>query len=109
MRLSHPELPLIPLLLPVLCIGLSPLVILPLVGFLGFVILGILIGFATIMTELEEQGAHAHHMIARPGMPRSEQAGQRSDLQSLRQTLLVARIVSAGLVIFGLGGFFLAG
>ena len=49
---------LVPLLLPVVAIGLFPLVMLPLLGFLGFVVLGILIGFAAVMAELEEPQAH---------------------------------------------------
>ena len=44
-----------PLLLPVVAIGLFPLVMLPLLGFLGFVVLGILIGFAAVMAELESR------------------------------------------------------
>ena len=53
MRLITRDLPLVPLLLPVVAIGLFPLVMLPLLGFLGFVVLGILIGFAAVMAELE--------------------------------------------------------
>ena len=49
MRLMTRDLPLVPLLLPVVAIGLFPLVMLPLLGFLGFVVLGILIGFAAVM------------------------------------------------------------
>ena len=40
MRLMTRDLPLVPLLLPVIAIGLFPLVMLPLLGFLGFVVLG---------------------------------------------------------------------
>ena len=109
MRLSHPELPLLPLLLPVFCIGLSPLLVVCLIGYLGIAIAGVLVGFATIMMQLDEQGGQAFHRITRPGMPHSERAGQRAELQSLMQTLWVARLVSAAMVIVGLGGFFLSG
>src|SRR3954463_12360984 len=64
MRLVSRDLPLIPLLLPVAAIGLFPLVMLPLLGFLGFVVLGVLLGFAAIMAELEEPQAHVHSVIS---------------------------------------------
>ena len=54
MRLATRDLPLVPLLLPVVAIGLFPLVMLPLLGFLGFVVLGVLMGFAAVMAELED-------------------------------------------------------
>ena len=65
------DLPLVPLLLPVVAIGLFPLVMLPLLGFLGFVVLGMLIGFAAVMAELEEpQGARPFGDQPRSAHPR---------------------------------------
>ena len=75
MRLITRDLPLVPLLLPVVAIGLFPLVMLPLLGFLGFVVLGILIGFAAVMAELEEPQAHTQYVISHGPMSRAEQAG----------------------------------
>ena len=40
MRLSNPELPLLPVIVPVLFVGLFPLVILPLVSYLGIAFIG---------------------------------------------------------------------
>ena len=105
MRLQTRDLPLVPLLLPVIAIGLFPLVMLPLLGFLGFVVLGILIGFAAIMAQLEEQGAHARYVVTNGPMPRSEQAGYSLEIQSLMRSLQAAKIVSAGLIVLGAGGF----
>ena len=105
MRLTTRDLPLIPLLLPVVAIGLFPLVMLPLLGFLGFVVLGILIGFAAIMAQLEEQGAHARYVVTHGAMPRSEQAGYNLELQALMRSLHAVKIVSAGLIVLGAGGF----
>src|SRR3977135_2611247 len=105
MRLDTRDLPLVPLLLPVVAIGLFPLVMLPLLGFLGFVVLGILIGFAAIMAELEEPQAHVHYLISHGPMTRAEQAGHRFEMDSLRRSLYAVKIVSAGLVILGVGGF----
>jgi len=105
MRLTARDLPLIPLLLPVVAIGLFPLVMLPLLGFLGFVVLGILIGFAAIMAQLEEQGAHTLHVVSHGSMSRAEQAGYNLEMQSLMRSLHAVKIVSAGLIVLGAGGF----
>jgi hypothetical protein len=106
-RLSTRDLPLIPLLLPIVAIGLFPLVMLPLLGFLGFVVLGILIGFAAIMAQLEEQGAHSRSVISHGGLSRAEQAGYNLEMQKLMQSLHAVKIVSAGLIVLGAGGFML--
>jgi hypothetical protein len=102
---STRDLALVPLLLPIVAVGLFPLVMLPLLGFLGFAVLGILIGFAAVMAELEEPQAHAQHVISHGGMPRSEQAGYNSEMESLRRSLTAVKIVSLGLVALGAGGY----
>jgi hypothetical protein len=105
MRLQSRDLPLIPLLLPVVAIGLFPLVMLPLLGFLGFVVLGVLIGFAAVMAELEEPQAHVHHVISQGPMTRAEQAGHRFEMNSLQRSLYAVKIVSLALIVLGVGGF----
>jgi hypothetical protein len=105
MRLTTRDLPLVPLLLPVVAIGLFPLVMLPLLGFLGFVVLGILIGFAAVMAELEEPQAHVHYVISHGPMTRAEHAGHKFEMDSLMRTLYAVKIVSAGLIVLGAGGF----
>jgi len=107
MPLNTRDLPLIPLLLPVVAIGLFPLVMLPLLGFLGFVVLGILIGFAAVMAELEEHGAHKTHVISHGSLSRAEQAGYNSEMQALMRTLGAVKIVSVALIALGAGGFVL--
>jgi hypothetical protein len=108
MRLVTRDLPLVPLLLPVVAIGLFPLVMLPLLGFLGFVVLGVLIGFAAVMAELEEPQAHNQYVISHGPMSRAEQAGHNSDMQALMRTLHAVKIVSAALIVLGAGGFLIA-
>ncbi len=105
MRLMTRDLPLVPLLLPVVAIGLFPLVMLPLLGFLGFVVLGILIGFAAVMAELEEPQAHNEYIISHGPMSRSEKAGYDFEMASLKRSLYAVKIVSAGLILLGAGGF----
>ncbi len=105
MRLATRDLPLVPLLLPVVAIGLFPLVMLPLLGFLGFAVLGILLGFAAVMADLEERGAHTRHVIAHGTLSRSEHAGHNLEMRALKRSLAGVKIVSAGLVALGVGGF----
>jgi hypothetical protein len=108
MRLAHHDVPLVPLLVPVIALGLSPLLLLPLVGFLGFTALGVLVVFAAIMVQMEEQGDHAYYVVSHgQSLPRREHAGYRREMSSLMQTLWAAKIVGAGLVVLGIGGFVL--
>ena len=107
MRLMTRDLPLVPLLLPVVAIGLFPLVMLPLLGFLGFVVLGVLIGFAAVMAELEEPQGHVHSVISHGPLTRAEQAGYRFEMDSLKRSLHAVKIVSVGLIVLGAGGFML--
>jgi hypothetical protein len=107
MPLSTRDLPLVPLLLPVVAIGLFPLVMLPLLGFLGFVVLGVLIGFAAVMAELEEPQGHVHSVISHGPLTRAEQAGYRLEMNSLKRSLHAVKIVSVGLIVLGAGGFML--
>ena len=75
MRISNPDLPLLPLLLPMFIVGLAPLALLPLVGFLGLVVVGLLIGSGAVMAQMEEQGAHASQVITHGFAPHAERAG----------------------------------
>jgi len=101
------DLPLVPLLLPVVAVGLFPLVMLPLIGFLAFVVLGILTGFAAVMAELEEHGAHAQQVISHGSLSRAEQAGHNLEMRALMRTLSAVKIAAIALIAFGIGGFVL--
>src|SRR3954462_13463167 len=102
---STRDLALVRLLLPIVGIGLFPLVMLPLLGFLGFVVLGVLTGFAAVMSELEDQGAHTAHVVSHGGLNRSEHAGHSLEMHKLMRSLFAVKIVSVGLIILGAGGF----
>jgi len=104
---STRDLPLVPLLVPVVAVGLFPLVMLPLIGYLAFVVLGILIGFAAIMAELEEHGAHTHHVISHGALTRAEHASHNFEMEALMRTLHAVKIVSVGLIALGAVGFVL--
>ena len=107
MRLSNPDVALLPVLGPVFAIGLAPLLFLPLAGFLGVAVIGLLIGSAAVMAQLEEQSGHARQIVAHGFPNRAEQAAYGSELRSLMHTLRLAKIVSAALIAIGLGGFLL--
>ena len=107
MRLSNPDLPLLPLLLPVFVIGLGPLLFLPLVGFFGFVVVGLLIGSAAIMAQMEEQTDHARQIVAHGFRPEGEQVCYRATMTSLMRTLFAAKVVGAALIAVGLAGLLL--
>ena len=99
MRSSNPDLVLVPLLVPVIALGLAPLVILPLVG--------PLICSGAVMSELEEKGAHARQVIAHGSLPASEQAGYRCELAALKRSGTAMKIIGVALMAIGLGGIFL--
>src|SRR5437588_9145253 len=61
MRSSQPDAFLLPLLLPVFLIGLFPLLILGVVGWLGVGILGLLILFIAVGDELNASGVYSRH------------------------------------------------
>jgi hypothetical protein len=105
MRLVNHDVVLVPVLVPVVAVGLFPLVMLPLLGFLGFAVLGILLGFAAVMADLEEHGAHTRHVIMHGSLGRAEHAGHSQEMQALMRTLAAVKIASVGLVVLGLGGF----
>ena len=105
MRLMTRDLPLLPLLVPVIAVGLFPLVMLPLIGYLAFVVLGVLIGFAAVMAELEEHGAHSQQVIRNGSLSRAEQAGYNLEMRTLMRTLNAVKIGSIALIAFGIIGF----
>ena len=105
MRLMTRDLPLLPLLVPVVAVGLFPLVMLPLIGYLAFVVLGVLTGFAAVMAELEEHGAHSRQVIRNGGLSRAEQAGYNLEMRTLMRTLSAVKIGSIALIAFGIIGF----
>jgi hypothetical protein len=84
------------------------------VGFLGVGVLGMIIGVVALTVELERGGPVGHgqasglysqHMAAETKSP-AEKAARRAEIESAAFPLLVAKIVSAALIVVGLGLFF---
>jgi len=112
LRLSRTEMYALPLVL----LGVAALAFFAhqIVGFLGIGLLGVLIGFMAIQVDLDKGGVigpgalHAQQMMARLNDP-SERAAHRSEMHSHARPLLIAKIISAALVIVGVVGFFYLG
>ena len=110
LRLSKTEIYMLP---PVL-LGVAALAFFAfqIVGFLGIGLLGLLIGFIAGQVDLDKEGVigpgvlHAQQMMARQHASPSERAAHRTEMQSLARPLLIAKIISAALVMLGVGGFF---
>lgn len=112
MRFAKPEpdVFLVPLLLPILVVGLLPLAVLGLVGYFGFVVLGLLIGQCAVMAEMDDEGDYAWRRTAAPtGATHAERAGHQLQMRTLRRVLIPVKILSAGLIVVGFGGFFITG
>ena len=100
--------------LPLVLLGVAALAFFAhqIVGFLGIGLLGVLIGFLAVQVDLDKEGMigpgvlHAQQMMARENASPSERAAHRSEMQSHARPLLIAKIISATLVIIGIGGFF---
>src|SRR5918993_3027134 len=113
MRMTRIDWILLPFLVAVLA-GIA-LVAFLLAGFIGLGVLGLIIGVMAQRIELEKDGAVSHYMTtslyaeqfrAREQMTRAEKAEHRAENEALLKWLFVAKVVSAGLIIFGFGLFF---
>src|SRR5436309_2190875 len=91
--------------------GLMALAIMPVIGFLGIGIIGVVIACAAVTAELHQAGVvnlaslYTGRMRADERPPIAEQI--RRGLEFLKRHLALAKIVSAGLIVVGFGGHFL--
>jgi hypothetical protein len=85
-------------------------------GFGAMGIAGLLMGYIAVRLDLEKEdvaggfpSAHlyAKQVAVREQMTRAERASHAADMRSLWRPLVVAKTISAGLVIFGFAGYFL--
>ena len=96
-------------------LGATSYVAYQITGFLGVGVLGLIIGVIALTVELERGGPIGHdqaagvysqHMAAVERMSPAEKAERRAAIESAAFPLLVAKIVSAGLIVVGFGLFF---
>ncbi|MBD2750373.1 hypothetical protein IC232_27315 [Microvirga sp. BT688] len=100
----------------VISVGATSYVAYRMVGFLGVGVLGLIIGVIALTVEMERGGPvghgqasslYAQHIAAVERMSPSERAERRAEIKSAAFPLLVAKIVSGGLIAFGFGLFFI--
>jgi hypothetical protein len=96
---------LVPLLLPVLVVGLLPLAFLGLAGYFGFIVLGILIGQCALVCESDDETEYVRRRTVIPeSLTYSERTGHGHQMRALRRFLLPVKILSIVLVSVGFGG-----
>jgi hypothetical protein len=106
MRSSHPDAFLVPLLLPIVLIGMSPLLILGVVGILGIGVLGLLVLFIAVGEELSATSVFSRHVVTRNFLPASERAAYRFDARAALRPAFLMKLVGIVMIIVGYGGFF---
>ena len=107
MRSSHhPDAFLLPLLLPIVLIGMFPLLVLGVVGMLGLGVIGLLVLFIAVGDELAATSVFSRHVVTRNFLPASERAAYRFDARAARRPALLMKVVGAAMVVVGYGGFF---
>jgi hypothetical protein len=106
MRSSHPDAFLLPLLLPIVLIGMFPLLVLGVVGMLGLGVLGLLVLFIAVGDELNAATVFSRHVVTRNFLPASERAAYRFDARAALRPVFVMKLAGAAMVVVGYGGFF---
>jgi hypothetical protein len=111
-QLSHPMRPresesllLLPLL-PIFLIGVPPMLLLSFLGFLGLVILGVLLICVGLSGRLDASDAYNQHVIVQGYARGSERATQASNLRSDLRFSNLMDVAGAALIAVGIGGFF---
>src|ERR1043166_8724503 len=95
----HPDAFLLPLLLPIVLIGMFPLLVLGVVGMLGLGIVGLLVLFIAVGDELAATSFFSRHVVTRNFLPASERAAYRFDARAARRPALFMKVVGAAMVV----------
>lgn len=106
MRPSHPDAFLVPLLLPILIVGMFPLLLLGVVGMLGVGILGLLVLFIAVGDELAANSVFSRHVVTRDFLPAAERAAYRLDARAALRPAFLMKLVGGAMIVVGYGGFF---
>lgn len=109
MRSREAETLLLLPLLPIFLVGMVPILLFAFLGFVGVVLLGILMICAGFSSALSAKGDFSEQVIVHGYMGRSERAVHANDMHSAIRFAFAIDAVGAGLVIAGLSGFFYFG
>ncbi|WP_354067080.1 hypothetical protein [Bradyrhizobium sp. OAE829] len=96
-------------LLPIFLIGVPPILLFTLLGFAGFVILGVLLICVGLTERLEANSDFNQQIIVHGYARRSERMIQASNLHSAIRFATIIDLAGAGLIVVGLLGFFYLG
>jgi hypothetical protein len=96
-------------LLPILLIGVPPMLLFAFLGFAGLVILGILSICVGLADGLDANRDFNQQIIVHGYARRTERAIDASNLHSAVRFAAVMNVTGAGLIIAGLVGFFYVG
>ncbi|MBR1267619.1 hypothetical protein JQ629_08875 [Bradyrhizobium sp. AUGA SZCCT0222] len=108
MRSQSDSLLVLPLL-PIFLIGVPPMLLFTLLGFPGFVILGVLLICVGLTERLEANSDFNQQIIVHGYARRSERMIQASNLHSAIRFATIIDLAGAGLIVVGLLGFFYLG
>ncbi|MBR1145443.1 MULTISPECIES: hypothetical protein [unclassified Bradyrhizobium] len=108
MRSQSDSLLVLPLL-PIFLIGVPPILLFTLLGFAGFVILGVLLICVGLTERLEANSDFNQQIIVHGYARRSERMIQASNLHSAIRFATIIDLAGAGLIVVGLVGFFYLG
>ncbi|MET3844185.1 preprotein translocase subunit Sss1 [Bradyrhizobium sp. OAE829] len=108
MRSQSDSLLVLPLL-PIFLIGVPPILLFTLLGFAGFVILGVLLICVGLTERLEANSDFNQQIIVHGYARRSERMIQASNLHSAIRFATIIDLAGAGLIVVGLLGFFYLG
>ena len=108
MRSQSDSLLVLPLL-PVFLIGVPPILLFTLLGFAGFVILGVLLICVGLTERLEANSDFNQQIIVHGYARRSERMVQASNLHSAIRFATIVDLAGAGLIAVGLVGFYYLG
>ena len=106
MRSSHPDAFLLPLLLPIVLVGMFPLLVLGVVGLLGIGVLGLLVLFIAVGDELNATSVFSRHVVTRNYLPAAERAAYRMDARAALRPAFLMKLVGSAMIVIGYGGFF---
>jgi hypothetical protein len=95
---------LVVLLLPIFFLGIFPMLLMALLGFLGLSLLGILLICVGLADGLTEHGDFNSELIVRGFTRPSERAAQASRLYAETRLATWSAAAGAGMVIAGLAG-----
>ena len=106
MRSRQSETLLLLPLLPVFVIGIFPMLLFGLLGFLGISLFGILLICVGLADGLGANSNFNQQVIVYGFADRDHRAMHSSDLHSATRFALVVDVIGAALVAVGVGGFF---